>query len=65
MYDILKKLLSVAEEIGTIQAVNQTIRDRKYYDYDEIKIVGMAPDGRKFVLEFELKDKKESENADS
>lgn len=65
MYDILKKLLSVAEKIGTIQTVNQTIRDRKYYDYDEIKIVGMAPDGRKFVLEFELKDKKESENADS
>lgn len=59
MYEILKKLLPVAEDIGTINMVNQHIRDRRYYDGDEIRIRGVLPDGREFTLELEAKDKKE------
>lgn len=61
MYDILKKLLPAAEEIGNVLAVHQDIRDRKYYTSDEIRIAGMLPDGRKFTLELEVKDKVEED----
>ncbi len=59
MYDIWKKLLPAAEAIGTIKTVNENIRDRRYYDGDDIKISGVLSDGREFVLELEVKDKKE------
>lgn len=64
MYEFLKKLLLVAEQIGTVKTVKQTDgRDRKYYDGDEINITGITPDGHRFLLSLELEDK-ESENAD-
>lgn len=56
MYEILKKLLPVAEGIGSIATVHQNIRDRKYYSSDEIKINGTTPDGRNFTLRLELED---------
>lgn len=59
MYDYLKKLLPVAEEIGMIDTVRQEIRDRKYYTSDEIKIEGRRLDGRKFVLRLEVEDLKD------
>lgn len=60
MFMVLKKLLPVAEEIGTIEAVHQSSRNCKYYSSDEIRIEGVAPDGRKFTLIYELEDKEDA-----
>lgn len=59
MYDILKKLLPVAEEIGTIKTVRQSIADGRCYTNDEIRIEGVRPDGREFTLRLELEDKRD------
>ncbi len=61
MYDILKKLLPVAEEIGTVETVNQTVKDPEYYDYDEIVIKGTTASGERFELTLEMK--KETKDA--
>jgi hypothetical protein len=53
----------VAEAIGIIKTVSQNVHDRRYYDGDDIRIRGVLPDGREFVLELEVKDKKESPDA--
>ena len=63
MYDILKKLLPVAEEIGTVETVRQTVKDPRYYEHDEIVIRGTTTNGCRFELTLELK--KEIENAAS
>lgn len=63
MYEILKKMLFMVEQIGTVKTVEQTDgRDRRYFDSDEINITGTTPDGHRFSLSLELKDK-ENENA--
>jgi hypothetical protein len=56
VYEYLKKLLPVAEEIGAIYTVHQEIRDRKYYTSDAIEIEGKRLDGREFVLRLEVED---------
>lgn len=62
MYDILKKLLSAAEQIGTVETVRQTVKKPDSIWGDEVTITGTTLDGRSFLLSLELKDK-ESKNA--
>lgn len=59
MYEFFKKLLPVAEEIGTIQFIVVGTDDEIWGD--AVKIVGVTNDGSKF--EFELTITKEAKNA--
>lgn len=65
MFELLKKLLPVAENIGAVLTVKQTNnRDRQYFSSDEIDITGVLADGREFRICLEVADKKPVEQAD-
>lgn len=57
MYDIMKKLLPVAEQIGTVKTVRQTVENPKFYSHNEITIEGAMPDGKCFTLHLEVNEK--------
>lgn len=60
MYEIFKKILPVAEEIGTILTVRQDIKDKKCYTDDKAIIKGTTPDGRSFELVLKVEDKEDA-----
>jgi hypothetical protein len=62
VYEFLKKLLSAAEQIGTVETVRQTVKSPDSIWGDEVTITGTTIDGRSFSLSLELKGK-ESKNA--
>lgn len=64
MYEILKKLLSAVEQIGTVKAVHMINWDGdNFMSGDQITITGILEDGRNFSINMEVEPAKSEEDA--
>lgn len=64
MYEILKKMLSTAEQIGTVKAVHMTNWDEdEFLSGDQIIINGILEDGRDFSINMGVEPAKSEEGA--
>lgn len=62
MYEHLKKMLSIAESIGTIESVE--LHGAGKYRPDGVEITGRTPDGKRYELELTLRPVEGDQNAE-
>lgn len=60
MYEILKKAMGIAEQIGEIRAVNMTEKDKIWGD--RVIIEGIKADGSVFAVEVSIKEHTDDRN---